>query len=84
MPDLKKILENNPDGITFFEASTKTMELNPARRLHYEQYIRQLRDEQLVEIVRDDKVFNGNGSLKRQDIIRKRRTTQLSFFKFPF
>ncbi len=79
--DLKKILENNPDGITFFEASAKTMELNPARRLHYEQYIRQLRDEQLIEIVRDEKVFTGNSALNRQDVIRQRRTTQL-FFNF--
>jgi len=80
--DLKKILEKNPDGITFLDASTRTMELNPARRSHYEQYIKRLRDEQLFEIVRNGKVYGGSSTkLERSDVIRRRRTTQL-FFNF--
>jgi hypothetical protein len=76
--DLKKILENNPDGITFQEASAKTMQFNPARRLHYEQYIKQLREEQLIEIVRDEKVFTGKCAiLNRKDVIRQSQVRQL-------
>lgn len=79
--DLKKILENNPDGITFLKASEKTMEFNPARRSHYEQYISQLREEQLIEIVRDGKAITGKRlDLRRKDIIRRSSVTQLSLF----
>ncbi|MBD2148765.1 three-Cys-motif partner protein TcmP [Pseudanabaena sp. FACHB-1277] len=76
--DLGRILESHPDGITFREASEKTMELNPARKSHYEQYIRQLREDQLIEIVREGKVINSKSpDLRRKDIIRKSRARQL-------
>jgi len=76
--DLGRILENHPDGITFRDASEQTMEFNPARRLHYEQYIKQLLDDQLIEIVRDNKVIKSkNPDLRRKDIIRKSRFQQL-------
>ena len=79
--DLKIILENNPDGITFLDASAETMEFNPARRSHYEQYISQLREEQLIEIVRDGKAITGKRlDLQRKDIIRKSRVRQLKLF----
>jgi three-Cys-motif partner protein len=76
--DLGRVLESHPDGITFREASEKTMELNPARKSHYEQYIRELREDQLIEIVRDGKVVtNKSPDLRRKDIIRKSRVRQL-------
>jgi three-Cys-motif partner protein len=77
--DLRRVLEDNPDGITFTDARAKTMEFNPARRAHYEQYIKQLRDDQLIEIVRDGQTVKGkNPDLQRKDIIRKSRIRQLS------
>jgi three-Cys-motif partner protein len=76
--DLGRVLESHPDGITFREASEKTMELNPARKSHYEQYIRELREDQLIEIVRDGKVVTSKSpDLRRKDIIRKSRVRQL-------
>lgn len=80
--DLGKILENHPDGIIYREASEKTMELNPARRSHYDKYINQLREDQLIEVVHDGKVITGKSpKLGRKDIIRRSRVTQL-FFRF--
>ena len=76
--DLGRVLESHPDGITFRHASEKTMELNPARRSHYEQYIKQLREDQLIEIIREGKVITSKSpDLRRKDIIRKSRARQL-------
>ncbi len=76
--DLGRLLERNPDGISYREAREKTMELNPARKSHYEQYIKQLRDDQLIEIVRGDKVVVAKRpDLRRKDIIRKSHVRQL-------
>jgi three-Cys-motif partner protein len=80
--DLGRILESHPDGIMYREVSEKTMELNPARRSHYDKYINQLREDQLIEVVHDGKVITGKSpKLGRKDIIRRSRVTQL-FFRF--
>jgi hypothetical protein len=77
--DLGRVIEQYPDGITFREVSEKTMELNPARRLHYERYIKQLREDQLIEIVRDNKIIKSS-NFRRNDVIRKSRFRQLKLF----
>ena len=79
--DLGKIIYNNPDGIRYRDLCDLTMELNPASREHYRSYIKRLKNEQEIEIVREGKsVTSSNIILQKDDIIKLSKFKQLSFF----
>jgi len=66
----KIILHNNPDGITFKDLCNQTMELNPATRQQYFEYINLLREAQEIEVIRNGRKTNST-DLKNSDIIKK-------------
>lgn len=79
--DVGKIVNENPDGVTFRQISERTMEQNPASKRHYMKYLNQLRYESEIEVERKGQVIQGKKiTLQRQDIIRRARLKQLFIF----
>jgi three-Cys-motif partner protein len=79
--DVGKLVNENPEGITFRQISEFTMEENPASKKHYLKYLNQLRAESEIEVERKGQILQGkNIALQRQDIIRRARTKQLFIF----
>jgi three-Cys-motif partner protein len=79
------VLENNSEGVTLIELCNKTMEFNPATREHYCEYLRLLRDEKQIKILRKNKKTNlyketKSNNLKNCDIITMTNIKQLSLF----
>ncbi|MCL1465445.1 three-Cys-motif partner protein TcmP [Argonema galeatum] len=80
------VLENNYEGITIIDLCNKTMELNPATREHYFEYLRLLRDEKQIKILRKNKKTNlyketQSNDFDNCDIIKSTHMKQLSFFE---
>lgn len=77
--ELGNFIYNYEEGIPFRYMCDQTMELNPASRSHYEQYINQLRADKSIEILRKDEIVRGKKViLQRNDIIRPTSVKQLS------
>lgn len=82
--DLNDLIVDAEDGISFKELCRKTIELNPATKDHYAQYLKMLRNEKEIEILR----YNKNGILKstssnkieNDDVIKPIRYKQLKLF----
>ena len=79
--DLGELINNNQDGIMFSELRNRTMQLNPASRQHYEQYINRRRESREIELIRKGKIVGVRwGKIQRNDIIKITEFKQLSLF----
>ncbi|MBD2693230.1 three-Cys-motif partner protein TcmP [Anabaena catenula] len=67
--NLDKIIHNNPDGISFKDLCNKTMEINPATRQQYFEYLSLLREAKEIEVIRKGKKTNSQ-KLENGDIIK--------------
>ena len=74
--DLDKIIHNNPDGILFKDLCNQTMELNPATRQQYFEYLNFLREAKEIEVIRKGKKTNSQ-KLENGDIIKMSRQPTL-------
>lgn len=72
------LINDHKEGIYFRDVCKHSMEVTPANRLQYEQYIKQLRRDRYVIIYRDRKEFWGDGRLQNKDIIKISGFRQLS------
>ncbi|MFM6765494.1 MAG: three-Cys-motif partner protein TcmP [Dolichospermum sp.] len=68
--DLDKIIQSHPDGISFKDLCNQTMELNPATRQQYFEYLNLLRDAKEIEVIRKGKKTDST-NLQNEDIIRR-------------
>lgn len=68
--DLEHLINKYEQGISFKDLRNTTMERNPATRKHYHQYLQMLKDAKEIEIIRENKVYNGI-KYRDDDIIKK-------------
>ncbi|MFM7408883.1 MAG: three-Cys-motif partner protein TcmP [Cuspidothrix sp.] len=67
--DVDKIIQSHPDGIYFKDLCNQTMELNPATRQQYFEYLSLLRKAKEIEVIRKGKKTNSQ-KLENGDIIK--------------
>jgi three-Cys-motif partner protein len=68
--DLEHLINKYEQGISFKDLRNTTMERNPATRKHYHKYLQMLKDAKEIEIIRENKVYNGI-KYRDDDIIKK-------------
>jgi three-Cys-motif partner protein len=74
--DLDKIIQSHADGISFKDLCNQTMELNPATRQQYFEYLNFLREAKEIEVIRKGKKTNSQ-KLENGDIIKMSRQPTL-------